>query len=397
MPLAATSGAIGAVSQLLHDHLVAQLPALGDVLVGRPHLAAGGNALRLNLFLYEVQFDAHLKNISLEEDGPPPLWLSLKYLLTAFDSTGDSDTIDAHELLGAGIRSLQAVNFAPPPGVSVPELDDSPDMLKVTFDDATPELLSRIMHGTDERFRCSIGFQIRPLMIAPPEPVAAALLVGVDYTAGSMVIPTESAVRTPVTPSLGPRLDRVTPLMFEAGAMLSIRGTDLITPDVTIEFDGAPLTIVERRPDGVEATVPLAFNDGALVSAGTWPLVAVRLLPGGRRRSSNPLVASLRPILTTAVVGLNVLDVTTNVDYRTVELTGRLLGTPADDVIVALRRNGISYGPYDRLIDPLLPPAIAQSERQIQIPAAEPLPAGAYRLIVRVNGMQARHSPLINL
>src|SRR5258705_13090 len=117
MPLAATGAAIGAVSQLLHDHLVADLPALGDVTVGRPQLAAGANNSRLNLFLYEVQFDAHLKNIALEEDGPPPLWLALRYLLTAFDDMGESDTIDAHTLLGDGIRSLQAVNFSPVPGI----------------------------------------------------------------------------------------------------------------------------------------------------------------------------------------------------------------------------------------------------------------------------------------
>ena len=397
MPLAATSGAIGAVSQLLRDHLTTQLPGVGDVLVGRPHLAAGGSALRLNLFLYEVQFDPHLKNISLEEDGPPPLWLSLKYLLTAFDATGDSDSIDAHELLGAGIRALQAVNFAPPPGTNVPELDDSPDMLKVTFDDATPELVSRITQGSDERFRCSVGFQIRPLMIAPPEPATTGLLVGVDYTAGSSTILPEAAVQVAVVPTLGPQLTSVLPLTFEAGAALSIRGTGLTPPEVSLEFDGAPLTIVERRPDGVEATVPLAFNAGVLVSAGTWPLIAVRLLAGGRRRSSNPLVAGLRPLLNTAVVGANVIDPTTNITYRTVNLTGRLLGTDDDDVIAAVRRNGVTYGPFDRFVPPAVPPVIAQSERQLQIPATEPLPAGSYRLILRVNGQQARHSPEIIL
>jgi hypothetical protein len=397
VPLSATSGAIGAVSQLLRDHLMAHIPTLGDVTVGRPQAAAGGANLRFNLFLYEVQFDAYLKNIALEEDGPPPLWLSLRYLLTPFDSSGDSDTIEAHGLLGAGVRSLQAVNFRPQPGVVVPELDDSPDMLKLTFEEASVELLSRIMQGSDEQYRCSVGFHVRPVMIAPPEPPRAALLVGVDYTAGGVPIAPAVAVQVPVIPSLGPRLESMSPATFEAGDTLVIRGADLIAPDVSIEFHGAALTVVERRPDRVEVTAPALLNNGQLTSAGSWPVVAVRVLPGGKRRSSNPLLAGLRPILSSATPGANVLDPVTNILYRTIDLGGRLLGADSDDVVVALLRNSITYGPFDRFVAPAVPPPIDQSQRQLQIPANPALPAGAYRLILRVNGEQARNSPLVNL
>jgi hypothetical protein len=397
MSLAATSGAIGAVSEVLRNHLIAQIPAMGDVTVGRPENAAGGAHSRFNLFLYEVQFDPHLKNISLEEDGPPPLWLSLRYLLTAFDSGGESDTIEAHGLLGGGVRSLQAVNFAPPPGTSVPQLDDSPDMLKLTFEEASVELLSRIMQGSDEKYRCSISFQIRPVMIAPPEPPRAALLVGVDYTAGGTPISPDAAVQVPVVSSLGPRLESVSPEAFEAGDALTVFGADLTSQDVAIEFHGVALTVVYRQPDRVEITAPALLNNGQLTSAGSWPLVAVRVLPGGKRRSSNPLLARLRPLLSTAVTGANFLDVATNIQYRTIDLAGRLLGTDGDEVIVALLRNGVTYGPFDRFVAPTIPPPIDQSQRQLQIPANPPLPAGAYRLILRVNGEQARNSPIVIL
>jgi hypothetical protein len=397
MPLSATSGAIGAVSLLLRDHLMAQIPALGDVTVGRPQAAAGGANLRFNLFLYEVQFDAYLKNIALEEDGPPPLWLALRYLLTAFDASGESDTIEAHGLLGAGVRSLQAVNFSPLPGVLVPALDDSPDMLKLAFEEASVELLSRIMQGSDEQYRCSVGFHVRPLMIAPPEPPRAALLVGIDYTAGGAPVAPEDAVLVPVIPSLGPRLESVAPQRFEAGDRLVIRGADLSSADVSIEFHGAALTVVERRPDRVEVKAPVLLNNGLLTSAGTWPLVAVRLLPSGKRRSSNPLLAGLRPVLSTATPGANFLDPVTSTVYRTIDLTGRLLGGGSDDAVAALLRNGVTYGPFDRFVAPAAPPPIAQSARQLQIPANPALPAGGYRLVLRVNGEQARNSPIVNL
>jgi hypothetical protein len=397
MPLAATSGAIGAVTQRLHDHLLAQLAELSDVTVGRPQPAPGVSNPHLNLFLYEVQFDGHLKNIAVDGgDGPPAVWMALRYLLTAFDSIGESDTIEAHGLLGGGIRSLQAVNFAPPPAAIIPELDDSPDLLKVTFDDATPELLSRLMQGTDERYRCSVGFQVRPVMIAPPEPPATALLVGVDYTAGGAIVPFETAVRIPVIPSLGPRLASISPATFEAGDTAAIRGTDLASPDVAIEFHGVPVAVTERRPDGVDVTIPAAFNNGLLTSAGTWPLVAVRLLPGGRQRTSNPLLAGLRPIVTGAVPAGTFLDPVTNVNYVNIDIDGRLLGTATDDVVAALLRDGVTRGPFDRLVAPPAAPAIEQSARRLQVPDAG-LPAGAYRLVLRVNGQQARNSPVVNL
>ena len=38
------------------------------------------------------------------------------------------------------------------------------------------------MQGTDERYRLSVAFQVRPVMIVPAAEPHAALLVGIDYT-----------------------------------------------------------------------------------------------------------------------------------------------------------------------------------------------------------------------
>ena len=90
MAQADTQRAIGAVTRLLQDHLSR---AAFNVLVGKPEEAAdaGGNA-RLNLFLYELTVDGAMRNVSLEENRPPPLWLVLRYLLTAFDDDDISDS-----------------------------------------------------------------------------------------------------------------------------------------------------------------------------------------------------------------------------------------------------------------------------------------------------------------
>src|SRR5678816_1687397 len=102
MAAADTSRAIGAVTRLLRDHLIRRGI---EVSVGKPEAAAQDATpdAKLNLFLYEVGFDPFLRNVELRPADPPPLWLILKYLLTAFDAGEDSDSADAHELLGRGI------------------------------------------------------------------------------------------------------------------------------------------------------------------------------------------------------------------------------------------------------------------------------------------------------
>src|SRR5712691_8127164 len=107
MALADTAKAIGAITDAISQRLKARTGM--DVTVGRPEPPDPVPAFtRLNLFLYEIQFDASLKNVPLDEGQRPPLWLVLKYLLTAFETDGKtSDTPGSYENLGKGIRALQ--------------------------------------------------------------------------------------------------------------------------------------------------------------------------------------------------------------------------------------------------------------------------------------------------
>src|ERR1041385_8312542 len=109
MALADSGRAIGAVTRLLRDHLIRR----GfEVSIGKPEDAANVNAnAKVNLFLYETRLDTHLRKHSLHIGDPAPLWLVVRYLLTAFDADEDSDSPDAHELLGRGMSALQEMNF----------------------------------------------------------------------------------------------------------------------------------------------------------------------------------------------------------------------------------------------------------------------------------------------
>jgi len=387
-----TGRAIGAVTRLVRDHLIRR----GfEVSVGKPEDAAAANAnAKLNLFLYETQFDPQLRNVELRRGDPPPLWLVLKYLLTAFDANEDSDSADAHELLGRGIGALQELyllRLVPPVIPSVQAaLQDNPEPLKLSFDEAGTELLSKIMQGTDERYRLSVAFQVRPVMIMPAQPSRASLLVGIDYTTAPQTVIGEAGVSIDVIPSMGPTLDRIEPEAFEAGAAVELFGDDLQGDQIEVALGDQVLTIVEQRADrllvAVEGTPPAPIASGTTLSAGEHALAVRRRLSPTRVRTGGMQLAKLLPTVTSvALVGVDL------------QVSGRLLGRgplqPAtDDVVVALFRDGAAQRLFDTVAD-------GSTQNLLVVPgvAAAGLPAGEYRVIVKVNNQQARFSPPVVL
>jgi hypothetical protein len=385
MALANTGRAIGAVTQTLRERLTNALGAAVDqVSVGRPEPPTG-NILgsRLNLFLYEIHVDECLRNQSLDEGQPPPLWLALHYLITAFDQNGESDSIEAHEIVGAGMRALQAANFLQPTAGTIDALRDNPNELKVTFDAATVELISKLTQGPDMKFRCSAAFQVRPVLIAPAEPAAYSQLVGIDYTKTKVI--GEKGVQVFVQTSLGPSLDAVTPAKFEVGATLRITGDSLNLEGISFTLGPATLSISSRSPNAAQVTVPLSLASGAVVSAGSLPLMAVQMLPNGHTLSSNAVTGGLLPRIDTVAV--------TAGPPKVLDFTGVLLGTGSDAVFAALSSNGTVV----RVFDSFTRPTADQKTLRLTIPAELTPPAGTYRVILRVNGQQALNSPEVAL
>jgi hypothetical protein len=386
MALADSGRAIGAVTNLVRDHLLRRSFLVS---VGKPEDAASNDTnAKLNLFLYEVVFDSTMRNLALRDGEPPPLWLVLKYLLTAFDDDEDSDSAAAHELLGRGLSALQELSFVPldtpvaPPVVSA--LENNPEPLKLTLDESSVELLSKIMQGTDEHYRLSVAFQIRPVMIVPPQLPRGSLLVGIDYTQTPQTIIGPDGVQIDVLPSLGARLKRVEPDRFEVGATLTIHGDDLMGSDHEVALGNVMLQVVERRPDRItaiaEGSAGTPIADGGVLSAGEMPLVVRRRLSATRTRTSNLLAARLLPSVTGASLASGTLT-----------LTGFLLGADSDDVTVLLYRPG--DGATVRLFDTVV--SVANQQTLTVANATTGTPAGTYRVILRVNGQQAFASPSV--
>ncbi len=372
------------------------------VTVGRPDQTSAINP-RLNLFLYEIVFDPHLKNTPLNEGEKAPLWMVLKYLLTAFEAADDSDSPEAHEHLGAALRAIYQDDLLKLSGLAVPitrALDSNPGELHVTFDEAPSELLARLMQSTDEKMRLSITFQVRPVMIASVEPPDYSLLVGVDYTKPPVTL-TPNPVGMDVIPSMGSFISEISPTGFEVGEEVIVRGTDLHLANLSVMLGPVELPITMQQPDELRFKADSAIIGASGISAGSHPLTVVLTMPGtGKKRPSNAVIANLVPTINTAIPSaVTVIPGAPGMPdtaHGTIDLAGVLLGKDADDVILAFYRDGAVTRMFD-VFTPVGAPPPLQPARQLVMTVGEAVEAGDYLMILRVNGQQAPQSPVVSL
>ena len=256
---------------------------------------------------------------------------------------------------------------------TVPSLLDNPEPLKLTFDAADTELLSRLMQGSEEKYRLSAAFQVRPVLIVPdvlPEFALPVLTVGPPGAEGVVVLP-----------ALGPRLKRITPARFEAGATIELVGDDINSSIDTVHLGPIALPVIAAREGAVQARLPSV----PALSAGDYAVAVSRPLPSGRRMSSNLLAATLLPTVTAASVSPLLPSGPNFIGSAT--LNGQRLGGVDDAVFVAFYRDGTV------MLNLEVVGSVAQTALTATVDAAHALPAGRYYLIVRVNGAQAIRTP----
>jgi len=383
--------AIGAVTRLLSDHLSRR----GfNATVGKPEDAADSdtNASKLNLFLYEVVFDGAMRNVALEEGRPPPVWMVLKYLLTAFDEGELSDSADAHELLGRGIMALNDLNFLRLDAATTNDvrlaLELNPEPLKVTFEDSSSDLLSKLMQGSEDSYRLSAALQVRPVLLMPEEPEPATQLVGIDYSQSPAAEIGSDGVQLEAIPSLGARIDRIEPAVFEPGDTITVYGSDLNLSGLEAVLGAQTLRITTQRADQISVEVEGTPTDGGAlgpiaagnsISAGEHGLKVQQVLGNGRLRSSNLLTAALRPIVNGAALA-----------GADISLTGTLLGGTDDDVVLTLMAEDAPPQSFESVVT-------APDQQSLTVSGAGSVDPGRYIALLRVNGVQARVSPTITV
>ena len=137
---------------------------------------------------------------------------------------------------------------------------------------------------------------------------------------------------------------------------------------------------------------------GSGVSAGSHPISLIQPLLGGLERRSNLLVGSLMPELATATPA-GLIAVAGGKVMGNIDLTGTLMGTDADDVFVGLYRDGAVVQLISKFKEdpPALPPPDPQNAKPVVIEEQTAVPVGEYLVILRVNGIQAKNAPLVDL
>jgi hypothetical protein len=87
--------------------------------------------------------------------------------------------------------------------------------------------------------------------------------------------------------------------------------------------------------------------------------------------------------------------------FATIDLAGVLLGKREDDCFLALYRDGETLRLFDNFTDeatPAPPPPVpAQSAKTLEMTIDDSVPVGDYLVIYRVNGQQAKRSPVVSL
>ena len=402
MALIDTGTAIGSVSRLLKNVLTNALSTASPtpmVSISRPEPGTSGvvpQGARLNLFLYEVQLDASLRNVPLTPGRQTPLWLVLRYLLTAFDQGGDSDTDGAHDILGLSMQALLGMNES---GVleqlnGNKPLIDNPEPLKVTFDDGTPDLLSRLMQGPDDRYRASVPFQIRPILVATSDPPSSMQLVGVNYLTDTVI--GQAGVKNILLPSLGPFIQSVTPPQVQPGDVLTITGTGLGAAQLAVQFGAVQLPVTMQQSGTLQCVVGGVALDPTKISAGSQP-VSVAETISGKVLLSNSLSTALIPVVSSVTpVGLQSVSGPNSNVYAAIKLTGKFLGGPNDYVELGLLNSSGVARLVDRVDSSFAAPG-DQSAQQVLMLSGEAIPPGIYTAVYRVNGAQSKQAFQIDM
>jgi Pvc16 N-terminal domain len=410
MSVSMSGRAIGAVTEIIRNNLLnlwqsAILPP-PDVTIGRPEVSTTAppiQSARLNLFLYELKLDPFLRNTPPVTSQPTPLWIDAKYLLTSFDSHGESDSAEALRYLGEGMRILASLNTIPIENGPLPELDENPQSLRLTIEDVGVELLSRIMQGPDQRYRSSAGFEVRPIMIAPSGLPTYSLLVGIDYTKDPAVKIGLQGIKIDVE-SLPPRpsIIEISPRKFEIDNTIVLYGRNLNVSDLSAFLGSEKLIITSQKNDTLECLASLSHTDENSIMAGNHTLYLVQNLAMRRRRISNVVIGSLIPLVDSATPSslIKVNDPTTGKELieGNIDVIGNLLGRNIDDVIVGLYKNGSTTNVLTNfIVNPSPFPSPPQHSVRLKISKENKVEPDSYRLIYTVNGQQAKDSFLVRL
>lgn len=334
------SNAIAAVTEALRSHLDKWIQSdllsnadpfadLSNVVITTlpPDLAADEATTSLNLFLYQVNYNAEWTNLdpasigSAGQTESPPLALTLNYLLTAYPK--NKDVIVAHRLLGQAMSILHdypllgrdqvrhILSNATGNNIS----GDQIERMRITPLHLSVEELSKLWSAFASKYRISVAYQVSVVLIESrrsPRSVLPVLTIGKNDT-GVISYPnllpplpfvmSMAAIRAEADGSITELKKKPA---VEVGDLLRLSGYHLDGSGITVRFVNpslaAPVSVVPQ-PGGTDTQMDTLL-DTALTDwiAGQYNVEAELTLPAETSaRITNRLPLTVAPKIVTPV------------------------------------------------------------------------------------------------
>jgi hypothetical protein len=272
------------------------------VTIGTPRSEQDNDESRINLFLYRIEENCHLKNQEIPghghpgDFGRPPLSLDLYYLITAYGSKTDGETW-AQFLLGSAMQVLHEYPIIDEP-ILHSSLRNQFERVKLYLEPLSLEDLSKVWTALTLPYRLSVAYKVSVVQIESLRPKHLALPV--------MDISREESSRVHVVPFRQPQISSIEPIMAKSGQRLTIKGLNLgsavevkigrLSLQAVVLANGSIWVTLPAEPCPADSPVPMEER----LRAGPQSLQVVAEIPTmpGRRFSSNLAAFMLAPEIT---------------------------------------------------------------------------------------------------
>jgi len=215
---------------------------------------------RVNLFLYKIKESPYQKNMDWRVSGsdpsrisPPPLTLSLYYLMTAYAlNDAESGNTNAHAILGEAMRVLHQHPIIPETHL-VAGLTNAAEQIKLMQVQIDMEELSKIWSTFSEPFRLSALYEVSVVQLDQ----------SADQDRDMPARVREIGVPSITQPYLVPKINEINPVSAIAGANLTISGENLVGWNAYVSVSGE--VIADALPldsDSFVVSLPALISPG---------------------------------------------------------------------------------------------------------------------------------------
>ena len=308
---------------------------------------ANGAVNQVNLFLYNVSFDAAWLNMNMpgqikpNETGFPPLPLVLHYLITAYGENDDAQDPISHTLLGTAMRVLHDHPLLGADEVKSAlvgnDLDKQIERVRITPQPMSMDEMSKLWMTFQSSYRISAAYQVSVVLIESTRAVKTPLPVLMRGQDDSGI--KSQPDLTPIFPTLTAVTMPKKQPSAKLGDTITLEGFHLDGNSVTAQFKHPRLEniiAVSIAGGGTATKVEVKIPDDAPQDwvSGVFTVSLLIERTGKQNRVTNELPLALAPVITSTPLPLSVVRAAD--DSATIELTCAPEVLPEQQVMLLL-------------------------------------------------------------